>query len=689
MDTKLDFYADTKPDVPLLRSEYEQTQRQLDQYRLQCRAGYDDRRTYWPGKSADLRKKGATAFPWDGASDMEVPLIAEYINNYVSLCMSGLVRSNIRAYPVESGDAARAKVVSGFLKWMVHSYIPRFKQEMEANANYLFEKGMMVTYVGWNREDRSFLQQLSMDQIAQVSPDLAESIERGQDDDVLISMLEASFPNLVRKRAKKALKELRKRGVALLPVSRRQVDAPFVKAISPDGDIFFPPMTLDPQRAPYIFYRTYLTPQEIMLKVATEGWDEQWAEYVIEHFRGKSQPGVNDELSRGNFARNSFAGENDYIELVYCYQRLIDREDGAEGIYCTVFQPEYDGEQEAPGYGKYELLSGLEDYPFVVTRLSEESANLYDVQTFPDLLRGVQWQVKVERDQRIDKSSITTLPPKMHPVGRPPSDWGPGVNVPYIRPGEIHFAPAPPYSVDSAQIEAVLVKQAKALVGLDVESPLAGVRQQHYVDKFLSHVRDVLKMAWKAYQRYGPDEVFFRVTGISDPMKMQKGVAEEDFDIVVSFDTQNSDPETVEKRLIQLTQLLSLDRNGKFNVDALIEIAAGSIDPVLADAVLQPTEVAQEQIVKQVFDDLTKISSGIEVPARPQGAQIALSIIQQWASQPDVAQKLQEDEAFATRVQKYAGQYQFQMMQAQNAQTGRIGTAPAQMGGMQTQGMQL
>jgi len=124
-------------------------------------------------------------------------------------------------------------------------------------------------------------------------------------------------------------------------------------------------------------------------------------------------------------------------------------------------------------------------------------------------------------------------------------------------------------------------------------------------------------------------------------------------------------------------------------VDALIEIAAGSIDPVLADAVLQPTEVAQEQIVKQVFDDLTKISSGIEVPARPQGAQIALSIIQQWASQPDVAQKLQEDEAFATRVQKYAGQYQFQMMQAQNAQTGRIGTAPAQMGGMQTQGMQL
>jgi hypothetical protein len=33
-------------------------------------------------------------------------------------------------------------------------------------------------------------------------------------------------------------------------------------------------------------------------------------------------------------------------------------------------------------------------------------------------------------------------------------------------------------------------------------------------------------------------------------------------------------------------------------------------------------------------------------------------------------------------------QYQMMMMQAQNAEIGRIGTAPAQMGGTQTQGMQ-
>jgi hypothetical protein len=92
-------------------------------------------------------------------------------------------------------------------------------------------------------------------------------------------------------------------------------------------------------------------------------------------------------------------------------------------------------------------------------------------------------------------------------------------------------------------------------------------------------------------------------------------------------------------------------------------------------------------VVKQVTDDLAKIFAGIEMPARPAGAQIALQVIQQYTQQPDVAQRAQTDEAFAARLQKYVGQYTFQMQQSQNAQIGRVGTAPAQMGEIQTQGM--
>ena len=48
-------------------------------------------------------------------------------------------------------------------------------------------------------------------------------------------------------------------------------------------------------------------------------------------------------------------------------RRLIDQEDGAEGIYCTVFHKEFSGNEQAPGYAKFELLNGYEDYPVVVT----------------------------------------------------------------------------------------------------------------------------------------------------------------------------------------------------------------------------------------------------------------------------------------------------------------------------------
>jgi hypothetical protein len=64
-----------------------------------------------------------------------------------------------------------------------------------------------------------------------------------------------------------------------------------------------------------------------------------------------------------------------------------------------------------------------------------------------------------------------------------------------------------------------------------------------------------------------------------------------------------------------------------------------------------------------------------------------MQMVQAYVQQPDIAQRAQQDEAFAERLQKYAGQYQFMLQQAQNAQIGRIGTAPAQMGGMQTQQM--
>ena len=684
-------YVSAEPDIKSLRYAYDQSVVELEAYFDLCRESYDERRNWWPGKSRDLRKHGADAFPWEGASDMESHVIDERITRLVSLFMASLSRANIRAFPVEVQDVGRAKVVSNFLKWMISSgYISRFNREMELGANYLLERGLLISYVGWHSEDRKFLQRLDLNQIAQVSPELAEMILSGQNEDQMVAMLQQTFDGVTVKRAKNALAELADVGSAELPVVRRQVNAPEVKTLAPDGDFIFPPYVTDPQRAPYCFWKTYYTAQELENKVATDGWDEDFVELVIERYRG-----VNiDSIEREQEGRRSLSlTDNAYeaeelIEIVYGFQRLVDKEDGSEGIYCTVFHKEFSGDGDIPGFAKFELLNGYEDYPVVVTKLSEDSKRLYDTMTVPSLLKGIQQQVKIERDSRIDRNSLATVPPILHPVGQAPTDWGPGRYVPYRRKGDIDFGPTPPYNQGSLEMEKTMEQQADRLVGLDEVSPISQIRKQFLVDKFLSHSAEVISQCYRCFQRFGPDQIFFRVTGVPDPQTFNKGNADENFDVTISYDVLNTDPEKQENKLNQMVSLLQLDRNGRINVDNLLTLIAGSVDPVLADGVLEPVEVAQEKLLKDITDDLSKIYAGIEVPARPSGAQAALQVIQQYSQQQDIQQRLQEDEAFAARLQKYAGQYQFAVQQAQNAQIGRVGTAPAQMGQVQTQGMQ-
>lgn len=681
MEDEALIYLDKEPDINALVNAYDTCLIDLDYYFESCLRSYNDRRNIWDGKSDDLRKNGANAFPWQGASDQEVNVVGERIDTYVALFDQALQRSHIKAFPTSMASMPRAAIVSSFLKWMRSTYIPDFARQMELGGNYLLEKGIMVTYVGWKREKRSYLQSVSLEQIAQVSPDLAELILSGEDDEMLINLIQESFPDLSLRRAKKAIKDLRKMGAAEIPLSRQTIDCPVAYSCAPDGEVMFPSYITDPQRAPYMFWRTFLTAQELEKKVANEGWDRKWVDNAIATLRGKDSMYLDGEKVKTQ-TRLPITDDNDLVMVVYAYQRLIDEEDGSEGIYCTVFHPQTDG------FAKHELLNGYDDYPFIVTRLANDQKRMYEVQTFSDILRGSQMQIKTERDSRIDRASLATLPPIMHPAGRPPSDWGPGRRVPYRRLGEIAFGPIPPRDDGSVEAELSMRGQADRAVGLDLTNPLAVARQQFFVSRFLEHVKDVLSMAWKLYQRMGPDEVFFQVTGNPNPQVMQKGSPDENFSITVSFDSLATDPETAETQLKNMVSLVQLDRNGILDVNKLLEFTASAINPIFADYVLQPMEEAQQKVAKSVTDDLAKIFAGIEVPAQPNGAQVAMQLVQAYVQQPDVAARVQSDEAFAARLQKYAGQYQFQLQQAQNAEIGRIGTAPAEMGGMTTQGME-
>jgi hypothetical protein len=552
---------------------------------------------------------------------------------------------------------------------------------MELAANYMCERGIMITYTGWNKEARRYNRTFTMQQIVSINPDLGVLIASGKKPADAARVFSENL-DVSDATALKAVKELRESGTTTIPTIRHEINAPEVRTLAPDGEWIFPSYTIDPQRAPFAFYRTYYTAQELIGKSETDGWDIRWVEHIIDTKSG-IRP-INSRSGERVTGENRAETAKELIEVVHCYQRLINREDRSEGIYLSVVHADFNGTDGIPGYAKFELQNGMEDYPVDVTKISEDNNRLYDVESIAKTLRGIQFIVKTERDSRADRNSLATIPPIMHPPGDAPSDWGPGRFIPYRRRGDIVQAPSPSYDPGSAEMERVQQDQADRLVGLD-NGPLASVRRQFIVDKFLRHAAKVLRSAYRSFQRYGPDSVFFRVTGSPDPIELGKGDPDDDFDITIDFDVTDMNPETFEKKFQAFMTLLQFDRNAKINVDALIEFGGNAIDPVMADLILLPTEGASERLMGEVTNDLARIYAGIEMPARPNGAAKAIQIVDAYISQRQIQERMAENEAFSQALQKYRGQYEMILMQAQNRETGRIGTLPAQMGGMNTQ----
>jgi hypothetical protein len=78
---------------------------------------------------------------------------------------------------------------------------------------------------------------------------------------------------------------------------------------------------------------------------------------------------------------------------------------------------------------------------------------------------------------------------------------------------------------------------------------------------------------------------------------------------------------------------------------------------------------------------IAELVAGVPPNVREQDAhEMKLQVFTQWLQQPDIQQKAQQDQALQERIQTYMQQRQMQIQQKQNAQIGRLGTAPTQFG---------
>lgn len=670
-----------EPNIGALKKEFEETISDLSSFFQKTRRSYNNRRNLWANKSWDNKKTGAAAFPWEGASDQDAPVIEERLFKLTGKLSTAIERSQIKAYPIGIEDTERAANLSTFLKWLQQTGIPDFGDQADLAASYLLEKTLMITHVGYHKKQLTALHTMAVEDFP---PEIQTLLTDPKEEEELVNMIEQSFEGISRARARKAARDLRIRKTTEIPIPDTLEQHPTTRACAPDSDVIFPSWTQDPQKAPWVAYRELMTPQDVLGKVVTEEWDQEWAEEVIEKARGKQTVHLeNDQVTYrsggGSETISNRARQTDLIEVVYFYQRLVDEVDQSEGIYCTVFCPHV---TEGDQYAKQELLSGFTYYPIVVTPFLKDQKTLYDSASLPDMLRSAQHSIKLERDQRADANALRTVPPRGHPVGSPPvGNWGPGQNLGYhTSPEEYQYLDAPDPNPQSVNDEMIIAQQADRLCGLDPEDPHGADIIRYIVGRYLKHFSKVLKYCYDFERRFGPDERFFRVTGHPDTTSFKKN-PEEQIDVTVEFDSIMTDPDAMEAIFDKMARLFEFDDSGILGRAEFIQYAANAISPTLSNAVLKGGEGSREFTAK-VVDDLGRIMNGFDVNAQPQGAPQAMQIIEAWAQTPDVTAKIEANEALQERLKKYAEQYEFQMTQQQNAIIGRLGTQPAEFGSL-------
>ena len=641
----------------------------------------------WPGQTDDGKKwndanRNKPAFPWDGASDTRIPLADEVVNGLVDLCSTSFWRSMMRVSPTNVSQLDQAVTAHNLMDWAVNAKMYNdLTREVELLSQYLWTYGWAGVHVTWQQEMGQKEQHLTMDQvmaIAAQSPegsvlaDLPNLIANPEADDQSAELLLAAFPNLRKRRALKAIRELRDEGECDFPVPTMVTNKPMIAALAPWDELVFPPETTDIQSARVIFRRFYMTEAQLLNKVEVEEWNEEWAKEAINTMGRFSDYADFTSYSLG-LAENSVLDRENLIEVVYAYQKAVDQ-DGVPGVFYTVFSP-----QVGDKWGYFEGLEYAHgQYPFVVWRSEMVYRQITESRGVPEICATWQHEVKAQRDSIFDYTSLATLPPIEVPKTRGGNlKIGPAVQVPVLRRGEIGFLqpPAREPGVAFNLIEAVMA-QTDRYFGRPTEKVAPAVtqmRQQRLINNWLHGWTEAFRQVLALTLQYvGPTEVM-RITASQTQLPPDV----QDFDVMLKFDIRELSTDLVTEKLKAISTLvLPLDTAGVIDRAKLISVALRAIDPTLATELVMQQGPAAQKMFGETNDEIALMSLGNPPQLRENDPTAAMRL--QFSQQvlqanPKYQAQLQQDPLFQANLQKYIENLQFSVQQQQNAVTGRLG----------------
>jgi hypothetical protein len=754
-----------RPKVGDLITEFKRNGSQGDQFGRMMRAE-DTRLARWDGQSEDGKKHAADqpdgdeVFPWEGASDVRNYLADSAINETVSLLYMAFWSAVMKIAPGTENDMSDSATATEFLDWMVHFQLHRqLDVEVELSAQYMHGIGATGLHVTWEREVCRKLVEVSLDQLmamqhqaqqvsgagGQVSGDQAQLLavlqalpqliadpateaeavkaiqyvyeeyakqnmpKDLQEDDILL---------LSDKRARAAVKSLRKDEPAQLPMPYLSKNQPKISALKPYRDVVLPVEVGAIEEAPVVFVRTLFTEANLRaMALAKDAWDGQWIEEAVKT-RGKfSTWQLNNPYSQyGTWSWRAVDNRSWLIEVVYAYYKQVD-EDGVTQIQYTVFSPHLTknpnpgADQTDDFAGAFGILNNPRaEYPVILGRRERFDRSWLATRGLAEILQTDQNVEKAMTDNIVDLAGISTVPPLNVPKGMSARyKIGPAVQNEFVPGREPHFMEIPTQGMTPAVevITSIRAKMARYCGLFDAALPpqLSAIMQQPMVKKFLIMWGEALQMAYEMSVKFAP-ETIEKVTGSAPSGEL------DDFHYVMHFDATQFQPELMEAKLAALDSVAQQDVSGTIDRAGLTSLKARMIDPQMAKEITLNQAQASVAMKKDVMNDLLNMFAGTEAiyddasndPAAPTKLQMAQQVLQgnpnflssldpQVAAEivgPQAAQqiaglhqqgKAQPNPRFSALLQNYMKNLQQGVAQQQNKQVGRTGVKPL-TGGM-------
>lgn len=613
----------------------------------------DEAQSGWIHKMARLDRlrfgfRKPRNLPWKGASNISIPLIDGIIRRWRP-AITGLI---LDAEPVasfsaqEANDLDPARETEPFFTWLFRVHMTTAREVVRL-VDILASRGHAYVREGWDYETERKVRIVHVKDLFQdvqqfLQAAQAEAEEQGREfspEVAIVTRLEGEYglsrkiPEEQQVLLQAALGILEGREYVRLIFRRILKDKPMWRAWDPVNTIA--PPDQNPETADHFTFIHRMSVDQIQKMVRDGLFEKGPAEELIAKIAKRADDTHNHGGSKPDSARDVILQTRDSLSGIEHSGRRTRLPEAIIHETFALLDANEDGEFEkvviwrAPDQNirlaMFEYPMPFDEWPLTAFAFSQDSDRLHDQRGIPEMVMAFQKLVNAFHNAWVDAATIQLAPMMKVKVtgGHTPEgiQWKPGGLMPFTQdPNEV--GPV----VHDLRILGELLRAentnqaiAENYIGIfDASIRNVNTRNERRTATEVAAIQNVsdsifgldsklfqesmsrsFNKVWKLWMEFGPPEVYFRVEGRPQPVRMRKSEVDLEFDIRASGTPANTQRAILLRNIEQILPIAIQDQSGRIDIGELYKQYFRLIQFPLAEKIIRSPEEATE--VQQVL----------------------------------------------------------------------------------------